>query len=207
LTFDISIISPIAKIKKLIIIKIMKGIFNFVWEIFKIVIIALLIVLPIRYFLFQPFFVKGQSMEPNFESGDYLIVDEISYRFREPLRGEVIVFKNPQNPSQRFIKRIIGLPGETLTLKDGKVVISAKQKKFILDESAYLPPFVETNARAYQTIALNKDEYFVLGDNRANSSDSRVFGPLPRNNIIGRVLFRPWPFTALAKIEVPKYSQ
>lgn len=185
----------------------MRSILNFFGEIFKIVVIALLIVLPIRYFLFQPFFVKGQSMEPNFESGDYLIIDEISYRLREPLRGEVVVFKNPQNPSQRFIKRIIGLPGETVELKDGKVVIFAKQKKFILDESAYLPPFVQTNARAYEIIALNKDEYFVLGDNRANSSDSRVFGTLPRNNIIGRVLFRPWPFTALAKIEVPAYQK
>jgi signal peptidase I len=185
----------------------MKSIFNFFAEIFKIVVIALLIVLPIRYFLFQPFFVKGQSMEPNFEGGDYLIVDEISYRLREPLRGEVVVFKNPQNPSQRFIKRIIGLPGETLELKDGRVVIFTKPKKFILDESAYLPPFTQTNARGYEIVTLKRDEYFVLGDNRANSSDSRIFGALPRDNIIGRVLLRPWPFTALAKIEVPEYQK
>lgn len=183
----------------------MKGIFIFIWEITKIVVIALLIVLPIRYFLFQPFFVKGQSMEPNFESGDYLIIDEISYRLREPLRGEVVVFKNPQNQNQRFIKRIIGLPGETVEFKDGKVMISAKSKKFILDESAYLPALTRTDPKLFGNTTLEQGEYFVLGDNRANSSDSRIFGNLPRENIIGRVIFRPWPFTALAKIEIPEY--
>lgn len=184
----------------------MRSIIGLFWEIFKIVVIALLVVIPIRYFLFQPFFVKGQSMEPNFESGDYLIVDEISYRFREPERGEVIVFKNPQNTTQRFIKRIIGLPGETVEFIDGKVVIMAEKGKFVLDESAYLPAFVQTNPKLFNSVALDKDEFLVLGDNRTNSSDSRIFGPLPQNNIIGRVLFRPWPFTAFAKFEIPDYQ-
>lgn len=183
----------------------MRGFISFIWEIFKIVVIALVIVIPIRYFLFQPFFVKGQSMEPNFESNDYLIVDEISYRFRDPDRGEVIVFRNPQNQSQRFIKRIIGLPGETVELKEGRVMISKDSEKFFLDEAVYLPIFVPTNPRIFESITLKKDEYFVLGDNRANSSDSRVFGTLPRQNIIGRVVFRAWPFTAFAKIEMPAY--
>lgn len=183
----------------------MKSILSFIWEVFKIVVIALVIVIPIRYFLFQPFFVKGQSMEPNFESSDYLIVDEISYRFRNPARGEVIVFRNPQNPTQRFIKRIIGLPGETVELKEERVMISKNSEKFFLDEAAYLPIFVQTNPRIFENITLKEDEYFVLGDNRANSSDSRVFGTLPRQNIVGRVFFRAWPFTAFAKIEVPVY--
>ena len=183
----------------------MRGIFSFIFEVFKIVVIALVIVIPIRYFLFQPFFVKGQSMEPNFESSDYLIVDEISYRFRDPARGEVVVFRNPQNQSQRFIKRIIGLPGETVELKGGRVMISKNLEKFFLDEAAYLPIFVQTDQRIFENIILKKDEYFVLGDNRANSSDSRVFGPLSRQNIVGRVVFRAWPFTAFAKIEVPSY--
>lgn len=183
----------------------MRSIISFFWEIFKIVIIALVIVVPIRYFLFQPFFVKGQSMEPSFESGDYLIIDEISYRLRTPERGEVVVFKNPQNQNQRFIKRIVGLPGETVELKDGKVAITANFKKFILDESAYLPVHIRTDPKLFRNITLEKDEYFVLGDNRLNSSDSRIFGPLPRENIIGRVIFRPWPFSALAKIEIPSY--
>jgi signal peptidase I len=182
----------------------MRKFLSFIWETAKIVIIALLIVIPIRYFLFQPFLVRGQSMEPNFENGDYLIVDEISYRFRNPQRGEVIVFKFPQNYSQRYIKRIIGLPGETVEIKDGKVIIYQKDSKaLILNESSYLPSFLETSGNYRVTLAEN--EYFVLGDNRPVSSDSRRWGPLPRENIIGRVIFRAWPITALAQITVPQY--
>jgi len=181
----------------------MRGFFNFIWEILKIVIIALLIVVPIRYFLFQPFFVKGQSMEPNFENSDYLIIDEISYRLGSPQRGEVVVFKYPQNPSQRYIKRIVGLPGETVEIEDGKVIIFNQVGSQILDESDYLPASCQTPGDA--RVSLNEDEYFVLGDNRASSADSRSWGPLPKENIIGRVLFRAWPFTTLAKFEAPAY--
>jgi len=177
----------------------MKNFLSFVWEIFKIVIIALLIVVPIRYFLFQPFFVKGQSMEPNFENGDYLIVDELSYRFRDPQRGEVIVFKFPQNTSQRYIKRIVGLPGEAVEIENGKVTINSQ----ILDERNYLSSTIFTLGNLQVTLAEN--EYFVLGDNRLVSADSRKWGVLPRENIIGRVILRAWPFTALAKIEAPTY--
>jgi len=181
----------------------MKSFFAFIWEISKIVIIALVIVIPIRYFLFQPFFVMGQSMEPNFENGDYLIVDEISYRFKDPQRGEVLVFKYPENPSQRYIKRIVGLPGETIEIKDGKITIYKDGGKWTLDESSYLPSSLETPGHTQTT--LEKNEYFVLGDNRYLSSDSRRWGPLPRENIIGRVFLRAWPITALAKIEAPAY--
>ncbi len=182
----------------------MRKILAFFGETAKIIIIALLIVVPIRYFLFQPFLVKGQSMEPNFENGDYLIVDEISYRFRDPQRGEVIVFKAPHNPFQRYIKRIIGLPGETLKIEDGKVIIFQKNyKPLILDESNYLSPDLQTQGNVSITLAEN--EYFVLGDNRSASSDSRKWGPLPREKIIGRVIFRAWPFTSLTKIETPNY--
>jgi signal peptidase I len=184
----------------------MKKFFSFIWEVAKIVTIALLIVVPIRYFLFQPFFVRGDSMKPNFENNDYLIVDEISYRFREPLRGEVIVFKYPNNPSQRYLKRIIGLPGEEVEIKDGKVMISpasVSREKFVLDESAYLPEFLKTQGD--MDVFLGENEYFVLGDNRTFSSDSRRWGTLPEEDIIGKVFLRPWPFTAMAKIEAPSY--
>ena len=181
----------------------MRSFFVFIWEVLKIVIIALLIVVPIRYFLFQPFFVRGQSMEPNFENGDYLIIDEISYRFGSPQRGEVVVFQYPQNPSQRYIKRIVGLPGETVEVEDGKVVIFNLEGSQILDESNYLPVSCQTPGDV--RVSLNEDEYFVLGDNRASSADSRSWGDLPRENIVGRVLFRAWPFTALAKFEAPAY--
>ena len=181
----------------------MKSFFAFIWEISKIVIIALLIVVPIRYFIFQPFLVKGQSMEPNFETGDYLIIDQISYRLRDPQRGEVVVFKHPPNPSQRHIKRIIGLPGEIIEIEDGKVIIYSQGKKEILNESDYLSLAIFTAGDL--KINLAENEYFVLGDNRIASVDSRRWGPLPKENIVGRVFLRAWPFTAIAKFEAPAY--
>lgn len=180
-----------------------KAAFLFILETIKIVIIALLIVVPIRYFIFQPFLVRGQSMEPTFEHGDYLIIDEISYRFRDPQRGEVVIFKYPRNPSQRYIKRIIGLPGETIEIKEGEISIFSNGKEKILDESYYLPSNISTPGDL--KINLDENEYFVLGDNRYASSDSRRWGPLPREDIIGRVFLRLWPVTALAKIEAPTY--
>lgn len=182
----------------------MKKFFSFTWEITKIVIIALIIVVPIRYFLFQPFFVKGQSMEPNFENGDYLIIDEISYRFGDPQRGEVVVFKYPNNPSQRYIKRIIGLPGETIEIKNGQVMISNEKEEEVLNESDYLSLSTFTSGNI--EVILFENEYFVLGDNRAASSDSRRWGSLTRDDIIGRVFIRAWPLPALAKFEVPTYE-
>ena len=175
----------------------------FVWEVLKIVLIALLIVIPIRYFVFQPFLVRGQSMEPNFHNSDYLIVDELSFRFIEPKRGEVIVFKYPNNPSQRYIKRIIGLPEETIEVKDKMVTVCQLDKCQVLDELDYLPESVKTPGDI--KISLDENEYFVLGDNRTASSDSRKWGALPKENIVGRVIFRPWPINALAKIEIPTY--
>lgn len=181
----------------------MKKFPTFIWETGKIVVLALLIVLPIRYFVFQPFLVVGQSMEPNFSQGDYLIVDEISYRFREPKRGEVIVFKYPNNPSQRFIKRVIALPGETIEIREGEIIIEKGNQKFSLDESDYLSEFMKIPINFKTSLA--EDEYFVLGDNRSSSFDSRRWGPLKREYIIGRVIFRLWPFSALAKFETPVY--
>lgn len=182
---------------------ILKKTFLFVWEILKIAVIALVIVVPIRYFFFQPFIVRGASMEPNFHSGDYLIVDEITYRFRSPIRGEVVVFNYPHDPSQRYIKRIIGLPGETVEIKEGKVEIFSSKGEKVLNESSYESQ--KTQARGKAKVTLGNNEYFVLGDNRAFSSDSRSWGTVPRKLIIGRALFRPWPFTALARIEPPSY--
>lgn len=185
----------------------MKSFLLFIWEVAKIVIIALVIVIPIRYFLFQPFFVKGQSMEPNFENGDYLIVDELSYRLRSPQRGEIIVFKYPNNPSDRYIKRIIGLPGETVEIKDGKIVIIDKEGQQTLDESKYLSSTVFTTGftSGNSAITLEAGEYLVLGDNRPVSSDSRFWGALPREDIVGRVIFRAWPFTRATTFGEPVY--
>jgi len=182
----------------------MKEVFKFFKEVLKIVILSLIIVVPIRCFVFQPFIVKGISMEPNFHNGDYLIVDELTYHFRDPVRGEVIVFRYPQNPSQRFIKRVIGLPGEKVILKNGKIeIVDRFGKKKVLDESAYLS---RENWLTQKTFVLKEDEYFVLGDNREHSFDSRRWGPLPKKYIIGRVVFRAWPPDSVKAFFKPLYN-
>jgi len=167
----------------------MKQVLLFCWEIIKIVILALLIVIPIRYFIFQPFVIKGNSMEPNFHQGDYLIVDEISYRFNEPERGDVIVFRYPRDTSQRFIKRIIGLPGETVKMEQGEINIINGVENRTLNESEY---GLKENYTDNLTLSLKENEYFVLGDNRTASFDSRKWGALSGNYIIGKVILKTW---------------
>lgn len=157
-----------------------------VWEFVKVVIISLVIVIPIRTYVAQPFIVEGNSMEPNFRDGEYLIIDELSYYFKPPQRGEVIVFRYPLNPSEFFIKRIIGLPGETVDIKNNKLFINGD-----LVNEGYLPQNLQTGPD--ETIKLQENQYFVMGDNRTVSSDSRTWGALPKNNITGRALIRLWP--------------
>ncbi len=181
----------------------LKSLFSSLGEIFQIVIIALLIVIPIRYFLFQPFFVRGHSMETCFYNGDYLIVDQISYRIRDPQRGEVIVFKYPLNPAVRYIKRIVGLPGETIEIEEGKIKITLGSQSRFLDESDYISEYQKTEG--HTKTVLGDYEYFVLGDNRPVSSDSRKWGSLNKDDIIGRVYLRAWPVDAWAQIEAPNY--
>lgn len=175
------------------------------WEIVKIVVISLVIIVPIRYFVVQPFFVKGASMEPNFEDGDYLLIDEISPRFKDYQRGDVIVFHYPQNPKLYFIKRVIGLPGEEIEVQEGRVLVSAGpgEKKAALLE-AYLPLSLLTVGDL--KITLKTDEYFVLGDNRNASSDSRRWGAVNKSFITGRVWVRAWPIAHAGLIEEPDYS-
>lgn len=161
-------------------------------EIVKIALIAAVIVFLIRYFLIQPFFVKGASMEPNFSDGQYLIVDELSYKIRVPARGDVIVFRYPRDTKQFYIKRIIGLPGEGVEIKNNNIIISdpASPDGQILQED-YLPEGEVTFPnRKWQ---LKDNEYFVMGDNRVASSDSRTWGPLHEKFIIGRVFIRAFP--------------
>ncbi|HOX30014.1 MAG TPA: signal peptidase I [Candidatus Paceibacterota bacterium] len=172
-------------------------------EVAKIVILAFAIVVPIRYYLFQPFVIQGSSMEPNFHQADYLIVDEFSYRLRAPERGEVIVFKYPLDPSKRFIKRIIGLPGETVETEGGKVIVYSNERKFVLDESAYLS--ADLKVPDMSPITLKDGQYFVLGDNRSYSYDSQDWGELAASDIIGKVAFRLWPINTVQKISSPTY--
>lgn len=136
-------------------------------------------------------------MEPTYHDFDYLIIDEISYRFSEPQKGDVVVFYNPDNTSQRFIKRIIGLPGETIRVANGKVFFKSDSEFLSLNESSYLPENITTPGAI--EVSLDANKYFVLGDNRNLSYDSRSFGPLDREFIIGRTAFRLWPLTVFAK--------
>lgn len=187
----------------------MRKFFLFVWEITKVVCISLAIILPVRYYLIQPFYVKGASMEPNFHDQEYLIVDEISYRVKAPERGQVIVFRYPRNPQEYFIKRIIALPGEEVQIKDGKVIIynEENQNGLTLNEK-YLPADLLTEYDNTEKITVGANEYFVLGDNRSNSKDSRSFGPVDKSFVIGKILFRGWPIneiTVFSSNYWPKY--
>jgi signal peptidase I len=161
-------------------------------EIFTLVILAMLIVVPIRVLIAQPFVVEGLSMFPTFHDKDYLIVDELTYRLEDPARGDVVIFRYPGNPSIFYIKRVIGLPGESVAIDHGIVTVTRADKtKLTLDE----PYVVAEDATYTLNTTLGSDQYFVMGDNRPKSSDSRVWGPLPKEDIIGRAYLRVYPFT------------
>lgn len=181
-----------------------KETWGFIWETVKLVVICLAIIIPIRYYLVQPFFVKGASMETNFHDGDYLLIDEISYRFKEPHRGDVIVFRYPENPSQFYIKRIIGLPGETVEVRNNKVTIYNDENKtgLVLKED-YLSKSQQTLGNS--TLKLEQKEFFVMGDNRLQSSDSRRWGPVPQALITGRAFIRLWPINGITGLKGVKY--
>ncbi|HEX8974387.1 MAG TPA: signal peptidase I [Patescibacteria group bacterium] len=187
------------------------GVGSFLWEVIKVFFWALVIIIPIRIFLFQPFFVQGASMVPNFEDGDYLIVNELGYKitdlfkdvggphiftvgsFRDLQRGDVVVFRYPRDPKQFFIKRVIGLPGEQVRIENGRIMIFNPESTqgLSLDEHTYLSSDVQTNGSI--NITLTEDQYFVMGDNRPFSNDSRSWGPVPKEDIVGKVLLRAWP--------------
>lgn len=171
---------------------------NGFWEIIKVAVISLAIVIPIRTYIAQPFIVEGESMHPTFENGEYLIVDELSYRLHPPSRGEVIVFRYPLQPSEFFIKRIIGLPGETVKVENGSVVIKNKDGQPVILDESYLPKSLKTSPDS--SVTLNSDQYFVMGDNRPRSSDSRIWGAVPKENITGHVLLRLWPIARASVI-------
>lgn len=170
---------------------------NSLKEILKFVLIALAIVIPIRLYVTQPFIVSGRSMDPTFISGQYLIVDQLTYHFREPKREDVIIFHYPLAPKTYYIKRIIGLPGETLSVKDGKItIINADNPRGILLDDLHVVG--DHRTRDTFTTTLNDDEYFVMGDNRGESSDSRIWGPLERKYIVGRPFLSLFPITRIS---------
>lgn len=164
------------------------------WELVRFVFIALIIVIPIRTLIAEPFVVSGSSMMPTFENGNYLIIDKLSYKFSSPERNDVVVFKypdpSPSNPAKYFIKRIIGLPNEIIDIKGSTVTVKNKENPqgLILEE-----PYVKNIANNTTHFELKNDQYFVLGDNRSGSSDSRYWGAVPKQNMTGRAFLRLLP--------------
>lgn len=185
------------------------GIGGLLLEMVRVFVLAVIIIIPVRVLLFQPFFVQGTSMEPNFQDGEYLVISEFGYKqtnvgwfnstwfqvkpFQEIVRQDVAVFRFPKNTEEFFIKRVIGLPGEAVEIRKGKVIIYNTQHPdgFMLDESAYIGPDVLTQDMPRTQVG--NDQYFMMGDNRMSSYDSRAFGPVGKDKIIGRVLLRAWP--------------
>lgn len=176
----------------------------FLLELIKVVLLAGVTIGLVRHFLFKPFYVKGQSMEPTFMAKEYLIIDEMSYRLRDPKRGEVIVLKEPLGTHKDFyLKRVIGLPGERIRIEDNKIIIYNEthptgmllQEEYIVEETP-----------GSENVQLGDEQYFVLGDNRDASFDSRRFGPIGRNLIVGKAWLRGWPFSRFTIFQHPTYN-
>lgn len=166
-------------------------------QLVEMIVLVVLVVLPIRFFLFEPFFVLGDSMLPSYESYDYLVIEKISYRLRSPARGEVVIFRPPVNPRVYYIKRVLGIPGDTISIRDGKVFRQAEGQKMAQPvEEPYLGGNFTPGRYDFQ---LGPSEFFVLGDNRNESYDSRRWGPVVRGSIIGRVLVRVVPLREIVK--------
>src|SRR3989339_45244 len=175
-------------------------------EFIKVAVLAGITIALVRYYLFKPFYVKGASMEPNFYDHEYLIIDELSYRLHDPKRGDVIVFHYPNNPKEYFLKRIIGLPGERVKISEGVATIYNDEhpEGFAVKED-YIPSDVTTEGE--KIMSLSKNQYFVMGDNRPNSFDSRRFGPVDENLIVGRTWLRGWPLNRIQVFETDVSSR
>jgi signal peptidase I len=192
-------------------LSILDSIGSFFLEIIQTVAIVLSIFLVLYLFILQPHQVNGLSMYPNFENGDYLLTDKVSYKTGTPKRGDVVVFhappaaQCPEGTGCDFIKRILGLPGEVIEVKDNGIWVNGVK----IDESSYIHNGIETRPGAYtqnRTVSLGSNEYFVAGDNRPHSSDSRSWGPITPKEIVGKAFFRYWPFTHLGFLATYEYQ-
>lgn len=161
-----------------------------IMEIFESVAIAILLAVVIRMFLFQPFYIPSESMVPSLQVGDRIIVSKFSYHLSEPQRGDIVVFKFPLDPSRDFVKRTIGVGGENLAIRDSQLYVNGQQV-----EEGYLPPGL--TFADYGPVDVPPGSYFMMGDNRNNSDDSRVWGPLPEENIIGKAVLIYWPLNRI----------
>jgi len=170
----------------------LKKLGSFFLDIIEVVVFAIAIFLFVYLLVLQPHKIKGDSMQPNYPDGEFLLADKVTYRLRDPKRGDVVVFQAPNAPNEEYIKRIIGLPGETVKVEGGRVYISGK----LLNE-----PYIKSTlatlsgnfAKEGLEIKIPSDYYFVLGDNRPASSDSRAWGFVPISSINGRAWVVYWP--------------
>lgn len=178
--------------------KIIAAIFDFLQSI----VVVMAIMVMVYLFIMSPQEISGQSMYPTFENGEYILTNKIEYKLHEPQRGDVIVFKSPRNKDIDYIKRIIALPGDTLSLQEGKYYLNGKK----LAEN-FLSPDLYTFAGSYLQenieVTIPSGTYFVSGDNRPHSLDSREFGPIPKEDIIGKALIRYWPVDRAGLIKNP----
>jgi signal peptidase I len=187
------------------VLKIIKAVINFFLDFVEMGVFALVVFVITYLFLFQPHQVKGNSMYPNYHDGEYLLTNKLSYRFGNPKRGEVIIFKAPKNEDYDYIKRIIALPGEKIKVSQGLVYVNNKA----VIETDYLSDQIKTQAGLFlseeKELTVGEGEYFVLGDNRSHSSDSRDWGTVPEENIIGKAWFRYWPLSKIGILKKASY--
>ena len=180
---------------------ILKRIWLFFLDFVETIVIALAIFVVVYQFLFQPHQVKGSSMDDNFHDGEYLLTDKVSYRFNNPKMGDVIVFKAPQNEDFDYIKRIIGMPGDQIMIDNNVVYVNGS----VLNESGYLDDSVVTRPGLFLKdglpVTIPPNAYFVMGDNRTNSSDSRDWGFVPSVNIVGKAWVQYWPINEAGIID------
>ena len=185
-----------------IIVRIVRGIVHFFLDFLETIVVALSIFVVVYLFVVQPHEVKGSSMEPNFHNNEYILTDKFSYKFSPPQRGDVVIFKAPNNPDIDYIKRVIGLPGDQVKIEGGYVFVNGDRltESYLSDTTQLFPG---SSIREGEESTIPQDHLFVLGDNRPHSSDSREFGPIPKRLIIGKAFLRYWPpqqFGILPKI-------
>jgi len=183
--------------------ELLRKVYFFLLDIAQTLILAAAAFVVVYMFLFRPFEVKGDSMYPNLKDSQYLITNIIALRMGDPKLGDVVVFKAPNEPEKDFIKRVIGVAGDKISVKDGTVYLNSEK----LDESRYLDSNVKTNGGSFlkdnEEVTVPEGNFLVLGDNRSYSSDSREWGFVPKKNIIGISFFIYWPVNVAGTIKNP----
>lgn len=177
----------------------LRNLWLFFLDFIETIVVSLAIFAIVYIFLFQPHQVEGKSMEPNFQNAEYILTDKISYRLHDPRRLDVVVFHSPQDERVDFIKRIIGIAGDKVALRDGYVYLNGQKmaEPYINNPGQVLPGrFIKENTE----VTVPEGQFLVMGDNRLHSSDSREWGFVTRNEIVGRAFFRYWPVAAFGVV-------